>query len=264
MQEQGSAMNIISALSLKELLSSSDQSTYWLILEETGNTLASLYSRFGIIDYELLFLKTRYSGFLKRSPIVLPVNQDSRQILEAFASDARTAIAPGVMVRSSEPRQKVLDHLRKCLSVKFYGNRKGMMRFYHPDVAALLFSNMSEVSDQWFGPLDRWVWQGAELNMPLGDKLPWQAVTRNTKTVVQENLPEGSLSLTKSQEQALERYIRITSVFQQYRKPHESFDDLAVRKRFLESELANQLLAMDLTYDNRRDKTASGSARSYS
>ncbi|MGP9732859.1 DUF4123 domain-containing protein, partial [Halomonas sp. AOP23-I1-8] len=160
-----------------------------------------------------------------------------------FSADPRRGIAPGVVIASRAPRNEVLAHLRSCLEVTFYGNRKGMLRFYHPDIAAALFSKPEGVSRQWFGPIDHWIWQGDEMGVkPTGFPL-WQALEAGDQT--EERVPAPAhqvLRLTKYQEQALERYIRLTRAFKQYRSPDESLDDMEIRQRFLNSDIAQQAL----------------------
>lgn len=236
-------MKVIQASTLSQLLNHNNGLQHWLVLEENGKTLSTLYRQLQNVDFDWLFLQTRYKDFLKRSPIVLPVNQASRGIVETFSADPRRGIAPGVVISSRAPRNEVLAHLRSCLDVTFYGNRKGMLRFYHPDIAAALFSKPEGVSRQWFGPIDQWIWQGEEMGVKPTASSLWQALEADDQT--DEKVPAAArqlLQLTKQQEQALEQYIRLTRAFKQYRSPGESLDDMEIRQRFLNSDIAQQAL----------------------
>lgn len=235
-------MNIIQASTLSQLLNENSGLQYWLILEENGKTLSSLYQQLPNVDFDWLFLQTRYKDFLKRSPIIMPLNQTSRSVFDTFAADPRRGIAAGVVVGSHAPRNQVLSHLRSCLEIKFYGNRKGMVRFYHPDVAAALFSKPERVSQQWFGPINQWIWQGNELGVMPTELLQWQSIQLSDYADETTAQPNQTVQLTNHQERALEQYIRLTRAFKQYRKPGDSLDDMAIRRRFLESEIAKQVL----------------------
>lgn len=236
-------MKVIQASTLSQLLNQSNGLQHWLVLEENGKTLSTLYRQLQNVDFDWLFLQTRYKDFLKRSPIVMPLNQASRGVLETFSADPRRGVAPGVVISSRAPRNEVLAHLRCCLDVTFYGNRKGMLRFYHPDIAAALFSKPEGVGRQWFGPIDQWIWQGDEMGVKPTAPPLWRALEAGDQT--DERVPAAArqvLQLTKHQEQALERYIRLTRAFKQYRSPGESLDDMEIRQRFLNSDIAQQAL----------------------
>lgn len=235
-------MKVIQANTLSQLLNQTDGLQHWLVLEENGKTLSALYRQLQNVDFDWLFLQTRYKDFLKRSPIVMPLNQATRGILETFSADPRRGIAPGVVIASRAPRNEVLAHLRSCLEVTFYGNRKGMLRFYHPDIAAALFSKPEGVSRQWFGPIDQWIWQGDEIGAKPTTPPLWQALEVVDQTDESVLAPGQALQLTRHQEQALERYIRLTRAFKQYRSPGESLDNMEVRQHFLNSDIAQQAL----------------------
>ncbi|EHJ92589.1 DUF4123 domain-containing protein [Vreelandella boliviensis] len=235
-------MRVIQANTLSQLLNQNNGLQHWLVLEENGKTLSSLYRQLQSVDFDWLFLQTRYKDFLKRSPILMPLNQATKGILETFSEDPRKGIAPGVIIASRAPRNEVLAHLRSCLEVTFYGNRKGMLRFYHPDIAAALFSQPEGVSRQWFGPIAQWIWQGDEIGAKPTASPLWQALEADDQTDESVLAPDQVLQLTRHQEQALERYIRLTRAFKQYRSPGESLDDMEVRQNFLNSDTAQQAL----------------------
>ncbi|MBZ5488728.1 DUF4123 domain-containing protein [Halomonas aquamarina] len=255
-------MNIVTAPTLAKLLARTRGLNHWLILEETGKTLSTLYRDFALTDYDLLFLQTRYAEFLKRSPVVVPLQEATKNIFDTFATDSRKSIAPGVVVASAASQQDVLHHLRKCLEVTFYGNRKGMLRFYHPDIAAVLFTKPENVSAQWFGPIEQWIWQGEEKST-LPTAIPqWQALQSNDQTAATVKETDRVLRLSRHQEQALERYIRLMRAWKQYRQPGESLDDVAVRCRFLKSDMAMQAIYPELSTKHQIETPASCTAGS--
>jgi hypothetical protein len=234
-------MRVIRADTLSELLVGKGRYlSHWLVLEETGQTLASLYQRVPKLEYEWLFLETPYADFLKRSPVVLRVNDATDELLQAFAQDPRKGISPGIVVASQASEDAVLTHLRRCLSVAFYGNRQGMLRYYHPDVAAVLFATPEHVSQAWFGPIERWIWHGeAHPRTPAASA--WHALCTDDETAVQHVDPlrqaetAAQLALTAGQETALERHIRVMRAWKAFRQPGESLDDPEAYRRFLAS-----------------------------
>ena len=78
-------MKVIQASTLKQLLNQNNGLQHWLVLEENGKTLSSLYRQLQNADFDLLFLQTRYKNFLKRSPIMMPLNQATGAILSGYA-----------------------------------------------------------------------------------------------------------------------------------------------------------------------------------
>ncbi|TFH85880.1 DUF4123 domain-containing protein [Billgrantia azerbaijanica] len=117
-----------------------DGAARWLVLEETGTTLKALYELSTTPEYEWLFLETGFAGFLKHSPLVIRVESLRSELFQAFREDPVGGRFPGILVTSHAAEADVLAHLRRCLDVRFYGERLGMVRFYHPAVAAALFS----------------------------------------------------------------------------------------------------------------------------
>lgn len=243
-------MKTIRTDSLSELLSDESRHLcHWLILEETGETLASLYKQAPRLEYEWLFLETPYADFLKRSPVVLRVSDAIGSVFQAFSQDARKGISPGIVVASQASEDEVLAHLRRCLSVTFYGDRTGMLRYYHPDVAAVLFGSPEHVGQAWFGPLERWIWHGEEPpRTPAAST--WYAlcadgdesVSREKQTHTAQAGPELPIALSRGQEASLERYIRVMRAWKEFRQPGESLEDPAVNHRFLASAQLEQAL----------------------
>ncbi|EWH00057.1 DUF4123 domain-containing protein [Halomonas sp. BC04] len=212
-------MKVIRTDSLTELLRKvSRHLSHWLVLEESGQTLTSLYRQVPALEYEWLFLETPYADFLKRSPVVLRVNNAMSGMLQAFSQDPRKGISPGIVVASQASEEEVLVHLRRCLSVAFYGDRKGMLRYYHPDVAAALFGSPEHVSQAWFGPLERWIWHG-EAHPRMSAASAWHALCADDDESAPHEAPghtartqaaaTPAVALSRGQEAALERHIRV-------------------------------------------------------
>ncbi|WP_167115609.1 DUF4123 domain-containing protein [Billgrantia bachuensis] len=245
-------MRVICADTLSELLGGQSRHlSHWLILEETGQTLASLYQKVPKLEYEWLFLETPYADFLKRSPLVLRVNDAIGDLLREFAQDPRKGISPGIVVASQASEEEVLAHLRRCLSVAFYGNRKGMLRYYHPDVAAALFAASEHVSQAWLGPIECWIWHGeAHPRTPAASA--WHALCADDAASEHCVDPANStqsqagaspiLALSRGQEAALERYIRVMRAWKELRQPGESLEDPKTYRRFLASARLEQEL----------------------
>lgn len=214
-------MTVISAKSLVELLGDDDEQSHWLILEESGQTLPALYSLSAAPDYEWLFLHTPYVGLLKRSPLVLRLDTVAREIRQAFESDPRQADFSGIVVSSRQSHDAVLMHLRRCLEVRFYDNRRAMLRYYHPAIAACLFAQDSEPHHQWLGPLDQWVWFGTT-TQGHDEQPQWHALRDATDTHSAAN-DESSrpITLSNGQENALEQHIRASQARRGQRPPSE-------------------------------------------
>ncbi|SDM16978.1 protein of unknown function [Modicisalibacter muralis] len=201
-------MTAISAKSLVELLGDDDEQSHWLILEETGQTLPALYSLSPAPDYEWLFLHTPYAGLLKRSPLVLRLDTVAREIRQAFENDPRQGDFSGIVVSSHHPHDAVLAHLRRCLEVRFYGNRRAMLRYYYPAIAACLFAPDSKPHRQWLGPLDQWVWFGTTTQR-LDEQPQWHALRDDTDTqAIASDESSRPITLSNGQENALEQHIR--------------------------------------------------------
>lgn len=245
-------MKVIRADSLSALLrNESRHLSHWLVLEETGETLTSLYRQVPKLDYEWLFLETPYADFLKRSPVVLRVSDAIGDVLQAFSQDPRKGISPGIVVASQAPEGEVLAHLRRCLSVAFYSDRKGMLRYYHPDVAAVLFAAPEHVSQAWFGPIERWIWHG-EAHPRNSTAGAWHALCADEGETVLHGEPahvaktpagaEPTLALSSRQEASLERYIRVMRAWKDFHQPGESLEDPEAYRRFLASARLEQAL----------------------
>ncbi|EPC00227.1 hypothetical protein L861_06960 [Litchfieldella anticariensis FP35 = DSM 16096] len=236
-------MKVISAESLSALLGTETGLKHWLVLEETGQTLASLYDMSPAVEYEWLFLETPFADFLKRSPLILRLNDVRGDILHAFEQDPKTGISPGIVVSSQASEAEVFAHLRRCLEVRFYDDRKGMLRYYHPDIAAALFESSSRPSRQWLGPLECWIWFGTTLQQQHNEGPCWHALCHDESDVEALELNATQpIALSREQEDALEAHILARRAWRAYRRPEESLDDGDTRYRFIEHYRAAQQL----------------------
>ncbi|BBI52461.1 hypothetical protein HORIV_48820 [Vreelandella olivaria] len=58
-------MKVIQANTLSQLLNQTDGLQHWLVLEENGKTLSALYRQLQNVDFDWLFLQTRYKDFFE-------------------------------------------------------------------------------------------------------------------------------------------------------------------------------------------------------
>ena len=210
MREWYFGMMAIGAESLIELLGDDKEQRHWLILEETGQTLSALYSLSTTLDYEWLFQHTPYAGSLKRSPLVLRLDNASHEVRRAFEANPSNDTFRGIVISSRHSQDAVLAHLRHCLDVRFYGNRQAMLRYYHPAIAACLFSLNYHPNRQWLGPLDQWVWFEATPQTQDNERLQWHALRDQAQAdpaPPSQQSPQP-ITLSSGQENALEQYIR--------------------------------------------------------
>lgn len=246
-------MKVLRADSLSALLGNqSHHLHHWLVLEETGETLSSLYQQVPALEYTWLFLETPYADFLKRSPVVLRIDETISNVLNAFSQDPREGIAPGIVVASQASQEEVLAHLRHCLNVTFYGNRKGMLRYYHPDMAAALFGAPEHVGQAWFGPLERWIWHG-EAHPRTPGASTWLALHADDDPSARDRAQDHTaraqakatpgLALSRGQEAALERHMRVMKAWKAFRQPSERLEEPDAYRRFLSSAQLQQALA---------------------
>ncbi|WP_168709001.1 DUF4123 domain-containing protein [Onishia niordana] len=206
----------------------------WLLLEETGATLKALYELSTTPEYEWLFLETPYSGFLKYSPLVIRVDSLRSELFQIFREDPVGGRFPGILVTSHAAEAEVLDHLRRCLAVRFYGERLGMVRFYHPAVAAVLFSPEAQPGAEWLGPLERWVWFGGTLAQQADVGLGWYGFGTGDvqETSVSPSDSSSPIPLSSSQERALEVYMRQQRDWRIYRRPGDRLEEAESCRHF--------------------------------
>lgn len=146
----------------------------WLILDRLPDTLKHLYALEEAPDYVPLYANTRYAGHLEYSPLLVRADTPRSPVWQAFVEGRGERPLRGVIVTATATREDMLAHLRHRLEARFYGQRRGLLRFYDPWIAAHLFSHASPGST-WLGPLERVVWHGGTFEQRAASGVAWYA-----------------------------------------------------------------------------------------
>ncbi|EPC00636.1 hypothetical protein L861_12650 [Litchfieldella anticariensis FP35 = DSM 16096] len=178
----------------------------WLVLDRLPDTLKRLYELEEAPQYVPLYARTRYADCLAQSPLLVRVSDALPPLWQTFVNGHGEAPLRGVIVTSQASTAEVVAHLRSRLETRFYGQRRGLLRFYDPWIAAHLFSHA--VSDSaWLGPLQRVVWHGGTFEQRAEVGAQWYALSATdapTSLAVPDD--EMPLGLAPAQETAMERY----------------------------------------------------------
>lgn len=103
---------------------------------------------------QALFADTELDTHIKHGPLLIqltpgsPCLSDYRQKPEQW---------PGLLLSSWQPADELLVHLRSMLIVRFEGKRKGILRYYDPQVASYFFPATEAVAT-WLGPIEQLFW----------------------------------------------------------------------------------------------------------
>lgn len=107
----------------------------WLLLDgaNSAGPLRVLYELGCSEHYVPLFCRTRYAHLMSVSPLLAEVAPGSpllRWFLDGHADDA------GLLIGSSEPREHLVQNLRRCLDVSLPDGGTGLLRFFDPRIFA--------------------------------------------------------------------------------------------------------------------------------
>jgi hypothetical protein len=148
---------------------------------------------------EALFADTELSAHIEQGPWLIQLTPDS-----PWLSDYRQTPEqwPGLLLSTGQRTDELLVHLRSMLIVRFERKRKGVLRYYDPQVASYLFS-ATEAVVTWLGPIEQLFWHGptwADRSENIGY---WRSLRGETAS--SGTPPNGALALDKMQIAALER-----------------------------------------------------------
>lgn len=181
----------------------------WLVLDRLPDTLKWLYDLEDVPTYVPLYARTRFSDCLEQSPLLVSVSGEHSSLWQHFIEGRGEAPLRGVIITSQASQTEVVAHLRKRLETRFYGQRRGLLRFYDPWIAAHLFSSAA-ASRHWLGPLERVVWHGGTFEQRAEAGRQWYAFATTepvapvpSLATLSEDMP---LALAPEQEAAMERY----------------------------------------------------------
>lgn len=105
----------------------------YLVLESRRKEplLQQLYQIANSPRWTYLFADTQWQAYLKESPILLEAAQDSVEYRWALQGMKQDSLS-GLILESSKGLDAVASWLRARLTVRFGGQRQGLLRFYDP------------------------------------------------------------------------------------------------------------------------------------
>lgn len=146
----------------------------YLVLESPNQKML-LQKLYGVSEdprWVYLFADTQWQAYLKESPILLEAAQDSaeyRWVLQEMKQDSLS----GLILESSKGLDAVASWLRARLTVRFGGQRQGLLRFYDPWIwhqLAPRTNPVAEVIEQaiyWYGAPGKQRWLTIENPDPI-------------------------------------------------------------------------------------------------
>lgn len=168
---------------------SSDKVRY-LVLEARQNppVVRSLYEQADNPTWVHLFAETDWQQYLAESPVVLEANQSSPEYQWALKG-LKEGRLTGLILESSEGLESVTSWLRARLTVRFDGERQGLLRLYDPEVWQHLSPGTQDQADvierviYWYGESGQERWQITDrpnlftmLPVPTLSETQWQAL----------------------------------------------------------------------------------------
>lgn len=144
----------------------------WMLLERTALLLPQLYRQVGAPELSILFDTTELAPYVKQSPILVTVDEQS-----GLLNTARQAPEdwPGLIVQSEDSTAVVLAHLRQILLVRFEGKRRGVLRYSNPVTASYFFpACQAEQLRFWLGPIHHLSWYGGTWGDHASGHVRWQ------------------------------------------------------------------------------------------
>lgn len=148
--------------------------TRYLVLEPRHKTplLQELYEISERPGWLYLFADTDWRAYLKESPILLEAGHDSAEYRWALQGLKQERLS-GLILESSKGLDTVARWLRKRLSVRFEGQREGLLRFYDPQIWHQLQPQHKPEADvieraiYWYGEPGQQRWLTSENPEPI-------------------------------------------------------------------------------------------------
>ncbi|AFM35364.1 MULTISPECIES: DUF4123 domain-containing protein [Stutzerimonas stutzeri subgroup] len=148
---------------------------------------------------EALFADTELGTHVEQGPWLIQLTPDS-PLLSAYRQAPEQW--PGVLLSSGRPVDELLAHLRAMLVVQFEGERKGILRYYDPQVASYLFA-ATEAVITWLGPIEQLFWHGPTWADRSENISHWRSL--RSESTNHGAPPKGRLILDRMQIAALEQ-----------------------------------------------------------
>lgn len=137
----------------------------YLLIEsrQQESLMRELYETDDNPTWAYAFADTDWQAYLNQSPLLVEANKNStiyRWALKGLKQEKLT----GLILESDQGFEDVLNWIRKRLTVRFDGNRRGLLRFYDPmiwhQLAPLVSPQESVISRviYWYGPVGHQRW----------------------------------------------------------------------------------------------------------
>lgn len=175
------------------------QQQVWLLLPYVSSQKMRLlfsYCQNPIVHW--LFTSTVLEEVKNQGPAVVNITdsklyQDYQQQPEKWQ---------GHIIYTQASQTELLSHLRALLVVRFYGQEKGVLNYYHPQVASYFFQMPESQLSYWLGPIDLFAWYGGSY-LALANQQEAVHHVLNPLPVKQRQAFQAESALTPEQEQLL-------------------------------------------------------------
>lgn len=143
----------------------------------------------------------------EQGPYVVRVD-DSPKFIQSYLDDAN--LWQGMMLETKVDKEQLLSHLKNMLVVRFEQEQKGLLNYFHPQVATYFFQMPDYLLPFWLGPIDKITWYGATWQDKYNGQQKLYQINNTNPTndyiLGEPNLSEEQLALLKQCEQDLATY----------------------------------------------------------
>jgi hypothetical protein len=132
----------------------------WLLLDTPSvpGLASQLKNRFARTRCYELFADTEMHLIRKQGPLLVYLSPDDHFSL---VCERETAAWPGLTIFCSAPKDELLAHLRRMLTVRFSDHYKSLITYYNAQTASYFFDSMGvQELSRWLGPIDSISWVG--------------------------------------------------------------------------------------------------------
>lgn len=180
-------------------LMSNQQAWLLLNLNTDGSTLKQLYKNANTPTTLLwLYEGTLLNDYKEQGPCLVNC---SSALLTDFTKQPEQW--PGFLVYSQQDAEKLINHFRTMLTVRFYEEEKGILNYLDKRVANFFFQMPQQQLNYWLGPIDALYWYGGDFIQIANDQQQLQSVTNQLPLSERSSLPTEPL-LTVEQTRLLE------------------------------------------------------------
>ncbi|NWD74217.1 DUF4123 domain-containing protein [Pseudomonas gingeri] len=176
----------------------------WLLLEHSEELYPRLYRQVRQPSPIRLFDSTEVALYRKQSPLLIEATKSSTLFQAVRNTPERW---PGLVIESAMPRERLLDHLRQRLFIRFGpDNSKGLLRYWSPTTASYFFPACTpEELRRWLGPISHLSWYGATWAEITTAHRHWHDLPNPQAATWQPEANSPALTLSPEREQTLAR-----------------------------------------------------------